>query len=415
MFDECEICGSPDHKAEAHGEPTTLLQPSNYNMEEFQDEVLSEAEAYGINVDDLREEAERLDAETGSSVPDDDGIVWDAEQRLSDAGYFIYSDFDTFAIYPPKPDLDAPQGPGESTDPMMQQYEKAGEEPEPTISEEPTTITEAEGMHDKCEFCGGRGYIKSNTAEYEGDCPECGGTGMGVTPPPRTRGMRGDREEHPRRMISSLPENWNLCDYCGNALLENEVVYEDTDKCGMFCSDICLNEYSRGDMGSAGKWRQDALGSGEDRERQDYYRRMVATKPGVKSTISREGDDLRDLYGAMAGAKGQMVAKSKQYPVVQDLRKKKVGSLPGPKGKLPEAKKEKWAQKASEKMKRKGTEGSLTTAAKKAGEVHCDDGRPVEDCPESSIRVNKSYINKMAKSDNPDMVKKANFAKNISK
>lgn len=80
-----------------------------------------------------------------------------------------------------------------------------------------------------------------------------------------------------------------------------------------------------------------------------------------------------------------------------------------------EAKSEKWAQKASEKMKKKGTEGSLTTAAKKAGEVHCDDGRPVKDCPESSLRVNKSYINKMAKSDNPEMVKKAQFAKNVNK
>lgn len=65
------------------------------------------------------------------------------------------------------------------------------------------------------------------------------------------------------------------------------------------------------------------------------------------------------------------------------------------------AKKEKWMQKANEQMEKKGTKGSFTAIAKKAGGVKKGGG------------IKESFIDKELHSKNPAIRKKANFAKNV--
>ena len=98
--EECDICGEP-HNSEEHGDPSTVLQPSSHSLEEFQDIVLDEAESYGVDVSDLRKDAEDLEKETGSPLPDDDSIVMDAINRLTDKGYHVYYQEDNFLVYSP--------------------------------------------------------------------------------------------------------------------------------------------------------------------------------------------------------------------------------------------------------------------------------------------------------------------------
>lgn len=64
---------------------------------------------------------------------------------------------------------------------------------------------------------------------------------------------------------------------------------------------------------------------------------------------------------------------------------------------------EKWIQKASEKMERKGTKGSFTRIAKKSGGIKKGGG------------IKKSFIEKEIHSKNPKIRKKAQFAKNMKK
>lgn len=63
----------------------------------------------------------------------------------------------------------------------------------------------------------------------------------------------------------------------------------------------------------------------------------------------------------------------------------------------------KWIQKASAKMERKGTKGSFTTIAKKRGAVKKGGG------------IKESFIETELHSKNPKIRKKAQFAKNIRK
>lgn len=63
----------------------------------------------------------------------------------------------------------------------------------------------------------------------------------------------------------------------------------------------------------------------------------------------------------------------------------------------------KWIQKAAKKMKAKGTVGSFTKIAKKAGGVS------------KSGKIKSSFIEKELHSKNPAVRKKANFAKNVRK
>lgn len=64
---------------------------------------------------------------------------------------------------------------------------------------------------------------------------------------------------------------------------------------------------------------------------------------------------------------------------------------------------EKWIQKASSKMEKKGTKGSFTKLAKKAGGVKKEGG------------IKESFIAKELHSKNQKIRKKAQFAKNMKK
>jgi hypothetical protein len=65
--------------------------------------------------------------------------------------------------------------------------------------------------------------------------------------------------------------------------------------------------------------------------------------------------------------------------------------------------KDKWIQKASEKMEAKGTKGSFRALAKKEGGLN------------KKGNIKSSFIDKKANSKTPAIRKKANFAKNVRK
>ena len=65
--------------------------------------------------------------------------------------------------------------------------------------------------------------------------------------------------------------------------------------------------------------------------------------------------------------------------------------------------KEKWIQKANDKMEAKGTKGSFRALAKKEGGMNKEG------------KIKASFIDKKANSKNPAIRKKANFAKNVRK
>lgn len=65
--------------------------------------------------------------------------------------------------------------------------------------------------------------------------------------------------------------------------------------------------------------------------------------------------------------------------------------------------KDKWIQKASDKMEKKGTKGSFRAIAKKEGGMSKDG------------KIKSSFIDKKTHSKNPAIRKKANFAKNVRK
>jgi len=91
----CDICGETDHVAEAHGEALSIFQPALHTIDEWSEIVLDEAEAYGADVSDLRQEFDE------SGLSDDMGLLDDCEDRIRDKGYCIYSAFDSWLVYNP--------------------------------------------------------------------------------------------------------------------------------------------------------------------------------------------------------------------------------------------------------------------------------------------------------------------------
>ena len=79
-------------------EPETVLQPSLHALtaEDWYDVVLGECECRGIDVADLRESMDKA-SENETFL---DEIQAEAEERLSAAGYYVWTDFDLWAIYP---------------------------------------------------------------------------------------------------------------------------------------------------------------------------------------------------------------------------------------------------------------------------------------------------------------------------
>lgn len=83
-------------------EPDTCLQPSLHALtaDDWYDLVLGECERRGVDVADLRKEMESLDEDHVDTGVIFDEIQMKAEERLSAAGYCVWTDFDLWAIYP---------------------------------------------------------------------------------------------------------------------------------------------------------------------------------------------------------------------------------------------------------------------------------------------------------------------------
>ena len=91
----CEICGD-SHKEEAHGQPLSILQPSLHNTEEWADTVEGEAQSL---CDKWQPKA--LTEEEADDPESADWRIEEAEAAISDAGYIICSENDSWLVYEP--------------------------------------------------------------------------------------------------------------------------------------------------------------------------------------------------------------------------------------------------------------------------------------------------------------------------
>ncbi len=79
-------------------EPIVVLQPSLHSLEEYAELILDEAASLGIRVAKLRRElALSSDEDFACEIVDD--IISEAIDRLTDAGFYVVEDEDTFLIY----------------------------------------------------------------------------------------------------------------------------------------------------------------------------------------------------------------------------------------------------------------------------------------------------------------------------
>lgn len=90
-MESCRVCGEA-HDESIHGEAETVLQPSLHSMKEYAGMVFDECTARGIKVWDLINELQ----EDEEWIHD---LINDAIQRLTDAGYPVVEEDDTFLIY----------------------------------------------------------------------------------------------------------------------------------------------------------------------------------------------------------------------------------------------------------------------------------------------------------------------------
>lgn len=73
-------------------QPTTAIQLSSHNVYEYATMLFDEAEAYDVDVTDLRGEFER------DGLSDDYGVIYDTLERIRDAGYLVVEQDDTLLI-----------------------------------------------------------------------------------------------------------------------------------------------------------------------------------------------------------------------------------------------------------------------------------------------------------------------------